>query len=37
MCICSDVNKKVCGEDGKTYNNRCFAKCKKVKVDCYRV
>ena len=37
ICICSPVNKKVCGSDGETYTNRCFAKCKKVKVECKRV
>lgn len=29
-----DNGLQVCGEDGKTYDNTCKAKCAKVKVEC---
>ena len=29
-CMCPMVMMHVCGEDGKTYNNRCEAECADV-------
>jgi hypothetical protein len=26
-CVCADVWMPVCGKNGKTYSNACFAKC----------
>lgn len=30
-CVCADVWMPVCGKNGKTYSNACFAKCAGVK------
>jgi hypothetical protein len=32
LCFCSFKQKQVCGVNGKTYINRCFANCEKVNV-----
>jgi hypothetical protein len=29
-CVCADVWMPVCGNNGKTYSNACFAKCAGV-------
>jgi hypothetical protein len=29
-CVCADVWMPVCGKNGKTYSNACFAKCAGV-------
>ncbi len=31
-CICAQIWKPVCGENGKTYSNTCVANCAHVKV-----
>jgi len=33
-CSCPRIRKPVCGNNGKTYANRCLAKCKRVKKKC---
>ncbi|TRY71200.1 hypothetical protein TCAL_10673 [Tigriopus californicus] len=33
-CRCPDVYEPICGQNGETYQNACFAGCKAVLVDC---